>query len=38
MVPHNVEEMIVEWEELIDNARDPIQFAMQVKEKLNGRR
>lgn len=37
MVPHNVEEMVVEWEDLLDNATDPIQFAVQVKEKLNGR-
>ena len=37
MVPHNVEEMVVNWEEFIEkNSSDPFEFAVKLKEKLNG--
>jgi len=34
MVPHDVDEMVVDWPELMEEAEGPIDFAMKLKEKF----
>lgn len=34
MVPHDVEEMIIDWPELLNDVRGPIDFAMKLKDRF----
>lgn len=34
MVPHDVDEMVVDWPELMEGVRGPIDFAMKLKERF----